>query len=494
MDTMGRKPAAVLSGTRSLALALLLGRLVFANDAPVAPAAAVDTSPIRVKALEVVVPVVVLDRSHFRMDRDALYQEDEVITGLAQNDFQVYEDGLLRPIQRVALDVPHIRDVRDNISHHLEYSTTPRGIWSSPDLRPQSGMSSGVSPFNVYLVSYIPAPSPDGVCHQIKIKVKRRHATVYARESYCNTPHPLTDPLQGTAIGREMEKFTTSVENGNFPVAAQATPLLGAAGANEMEIAVEFPWRAVKRKWKGVNLYAKVAVLGIVYGENGNEVERFSDTVSTALWNFYRGPLPPDRQFLTDWEHAGIPNRYATQIKLPPGNYEVQVVVTDGEKFGGARMRLKVDSEPKQALAISGIVLCNRIQSVPEGAQAAARAPQYTPLSGNGVEFSPAADNHFTHDERLFSYFEIYLPPKERESAAGASFQIKLTKTDTGELKLDTGVRFADSGGRTETGIVPVTGEIPIGNLPSGSYRLEARAFDSTGAKTSSRQSCFVIQ
>lgn len=225
-----------------MALALLLGKIVFATDAPVAPAVHVDLTPIRVRALEVVVPVMVLERSHFRMDRDSLYEEDEIVSGLSQNDFQVFEDGKLRPIQRVAVDVPRVRDVHDNFSHHLEYSTTPRGIWSSPDLRPQSAMASGVSPFSVYLVSYIPAPSPDGVCHHIKIKVKRHHVTVYARESYCNTPHPLTDPLEGTALGGKMKRYAASPQIGNFPLSAQASSLLDAAGANEMEIAVEFPW------------------------------------------------------------------------------------------------------------------------------------------------------------------------------------------------------------------------------------------------------------
>lgn len=490
---MGCKPITILPGTRKLALALLLGRLVFANDAPVAPAATADRTPIRVKALEVVVPVVVLDRSHFRMDRDSLFQEDEIVTGLTQNDFQIFEDGQLRPIQRVALDVPRIRDVRDNISHHLEYSTTPRGIWSSADLRPQSGMGSGVAPFSVYLVSYVPAPSPDGVCHQIKVKVRRHHATVYARDAYCNTAHPLSDPLKGTELGGEMERYVGSGQAGSFPVAARASSLLDRTGANETEIAVEFPWSAVKRKWKGVNLYANVAVLGIIRDQNGVEVARFSDMESTALWNFYSGPLPPDREFLNDWERAGIPNRYATQVNLPPGNYQLQVVVTDGEKFGRTQSPLKVEDAPGQRLGLSGIVLCNRIQNVAEGAQAAARAPQYTPLSRNGVEFSPAADARFARGDRLFSYFEIFLSSETRTTTVGARFQIKLRNT-AGELKMDTGLRPADSGSGTGSGVVPVSGEIAISDLPPGRYLLQVQASDSAGQKTAWRESSFVIQ
>jgi hypothetical protein len=260
-----------------------------------------------------------------------------------------------------------------------------------------------------------------------------------------------------------------------------------------MEIAVEFPWSAVKRKWKGVNLYANVAVLGRIYHQDCAEVARFSDMESSALWNFYRGPLPPDRQFMNDWELAAIPNRYATQVNLPPGSYQLQVVVTDGEKFGRTHTALKVEDAPRQNLGISGIVLCKRIQSVPDGAQTAARAPQYIPLSGNGVEFSPAGNTHFTRGEQLFSYFVIYLPPNDRTGSSDAKFQIKLTSAESGELRFDTGLRPMGSGSRTDTGVVPVSGEIPIAKLPRGRYRLEVQASDSAGNKTAWRESSFVI-
>jgi hypothetical protein len=180
-------------------------------------------------------------------------------------------------------------------------------------------------------------------------------------------------------------------------------------------------------------------------------------------------------------------------VNLPPGNYQFQVVVTDGEKFGRAQSPLKVDDAPRQPLGISGIVLCNRIQNVAQGAQAAARAPQYIPLSWNGVEFSPAADTRFARGERLFSYFEIFLSSESRATTVDASFQIKL-RNSAGELKLDTGLRPVGSGRGAESGIVSVSGEIPIENLPAGSYRLQVQASDSAGQKTAWRESSFVIQ
>jgi hypothetical protein len=137
-------------------------------------------------------------------------------------------------------------------------------------------------------------------------------------------------------------------------------------------------------------------------------------------------------------------------------------------------------------------VLCNRIQNVAEGAQAAARAPLYVPLSGNGVEFLPAADTRFERGQRLFSYFEIFLSTETRTATSVARFQIK-RRNSAGELKMDTGLRPAGSGSGTENGIVPVSGEIPIENLPPGNYRLQVQASDSTGQKTAWRESSFVI-
>ena len=73
-------------------------------------------------------------------------------------------------------------------------------------------------------------------------------------------------------------------------------------------------------------------------------------------------------------------------------------------------------------------------------------------------------------------------------------FQVELLNAESGELQLDTGIRPVASGIQAGTGIVPVTGEIPIKNLPPGRYRLNVQASDSTGKKTAWRESCFVIR
>ena len=80
----------------------------------------------------------------------------------------------------------------------------------------------------------------------------------------------------------------------------------------------------------------------VVRDRTGTPVLRFSDMASTVPWNFYRGPLPPDQDFLNKWEMAGIPSQYGTQIELPPGDYALLLVVTDGEKFGRTNVSFRV--------------------------------------------------------------------------------------------------------------------------------------------------------
>jgi hypothetical protein len=499
---MQRRSLSWLRCITNFVLMALLVTIVLSLAPSIAAAQIAFPNAIRVEAPEVVVPVVVLDRSHFRVAADHTFEElDEEITDLAASDFLVFQDGVGQRIQSVSMEQPRVWDVQDNVSHHLEESFTPRGIWSSADLRPRATLGSFFSPRGMYLVSYVPPPSPEGICHQIKVKVKRRHATVYARQEYCSTKHPLSDPMNGTTLGRQMESFAlssaTNSRSSAFPVSVQAASLFGNSIANRVVVAVEFPASVIKREWHGVNLRASVAILGLVLDkQTGVVVARFSDTSSTAPWNFYRGPLPPDRAFLKDWETAGIPTRYETQLDLDPGHYEVQIVVSDGDKFATARVPLGVEVAPSNKPAISALVLSDRFREVPQGAEAAVRPPHYVPLASNGLELTLAADKHFNKRDQVVTYFEIVAPPQQPATTEEIQFHLRITDPATGELKRDFGWHTAPQPSNTDTPthIIPVAAKIPVDQLPAGTYRLHVQASNTSGESTDSRFTCFVVQ
>ena len=294
---------------------------------------------IRVDSREVIVPVVVFDRTRRVAAPGGRIELDEQITGLTPDDFKVSEDGVPQLVQRVAVELPRVRDVQDGVSHHMEYSFTPRGVWASPPLWPQTGTGPNVSLLSVYLLSYQPPLSSSGSCHRIQVAVKRKHATVHARDEYCNVAHSLSDPIGGARLGKQMEQFAGAAANSDLPVSLQVK---SPPGNSSIAALVKFPAAAIKRKWVGVDLFAMVALLGEVRDRNGDLRLRFSDVLSTEPWNFYRGPLPPDRDFLSKWEWAAIPTQYETGIDLPPGDYTLLVVITDGEKFGKAELAFQV--------------------------------------------------------------------------------------------------------------------------------------------------------
>ncbi len=477
---------------RQRAVALLLGGIVCGVGASFCWAQTESPFTIRVEAPEVVVPVVVIDRSHRVATGGGFAEMDEKVTDLSPGDFRVFEDGVEQPIDSVALELPRIRDVQDNVSHHMEDSFTPRGIWASPDLWPPSGAGPSLSPLTTYLISYAPPASSGDACHRIRVQVKRRHVVVYAREEYCNTRRPLSDPVGGTKLGKRMEEFADAGESGEIPVAVQAGFVNGDAERGRMDVAVEFPWSALKRKWAGVNLYATVAVMGVVRDKNGLVVARFSDMTSTLPWNFYRGPLPPDRDFLRQWESAAIPSRYETQMELAAGSYKLEIVVTDGEKFGRKEVAVNVDGKRAGNIGMGDVVLCKRFHAVLEGAQAAARAPKYVPLVSNGVEFTPAGDTRFHGNEQLVGYFEIYGPLAR--ATAGANFQMRVMDAKTGEVRMDTGWRTAEAEVRARDRAIPVAAEMEIDTLAPGAYVLEVQVADDAGRVAGKRVRGFVVE
>ncbi|MGA3176113.1 MAG: hypothetical protein ABSE19_02070 [Candidatus Acidiferrum sp.] len=493
---------------QKLIVHLLFGLAVLGTQATVSLAQAESPFAIRIDTREVVVPVFVIDKSYFLEQRfrrggtlhiDRYYGKE--ITGLSAMDFHVFEDGSVQQIQNVSVEPLRYWGVSDNVSAHEESSCTPRGIWAGPDLQPRAGPQQHFRLGNqksggLYLVSYVPPPSPEGSCHQIEVKVDRDNVSVSARNEYCNTKYPPSDPLNGTKLGKQMEAYAESNLREKSPISVQIGSFLGDFGAVRVDIAAEFSASAFKRKRGNTNPYATIAVLGMVFDRNSNVVARFSDSAcySSGFWSFFPGTHSPPASILKELEHLLTPNRYETQVDLPPGEYDLKLVVTDGEKFARAEVPLQIDGSNRNGLAISGISLCKRFHKVTDGPPEGVRAPQYVPLVSNGIEFTPAGNTRFKKNDRLMSYFEIREPPLAGRGSAKARFQMKVMDAKTGELKTDAGVQDVDSGVGPGSFLIPVAREVAIDRLPKGTYCLEVQASDSAGNKTVWRAASFTVE
>lgn len=466
---------------------------------PHSTSAQTDSSPpIRIETREVVVPVLV---------KQTIEGLDSEVLGLTARDFHVFEDGKQQEIEGVSVVHVPLGAVKDNVSLHAESSCTPRGIWIGPDV-PQSEFPTVLrlntwASVRMYLVSYVPPPSTVGSCHRVKVKVDHRpKPTVYAREEYCTTNNSLSDTLVGTKLGARIEGYLNSALDGEIPLSVQTGALFGTSEDNRIHVAVEFPWRMLRRQWHGDYLFTTIGLLLAVYDSKGVLLTRFSDAPcyfgSSKPWTFC-GPgadahVPPGINVICEptaaprleLEYESIPTGYENQIELAPGEYNLKVVITDGEKFGRAAVRLKVDSYDWEGLAVSGVVLCKRYHDpLP-------RPEQYSALVSKSREYMPAGDTRFKSKEPVFAYFQVREPLLTQTGGVKVHFQIRVAEARTGEIKTNSGLLSAESWIQLGSPVIPIAEQVT--SLPPGAYRLEVQASDSAGHKTEWRTAAFTVE
>jgi hypothetical protein len=481
----------------------LLASLLYVTAASSSVALAQD--PIRVQTNQVLVRVIVADKERLRRfwksgKVHVLPGEIEtVLSGLFVHDltvadFQVLDDGKEQPIQSVTEELNLFWNVRDNRGHHAEYMGPGGGKWSTAEFPP--GLIGDIDGPQHYLIAYTVPESPEGSCHQIKVKVNRPNAVVAARGDYCNTKHSTADPANGTGLGQQLEHVLVSAEASKVNISLTAIALYSNSDAARIHIGLDWPWESLKSKTKGV--------LGMVFSKEGKLVTRFSDLAErqgTAERDLRDWPTRPYSDL---YEKGVVETRYETQITLAPGEYELRVVLGDGKRFGRAETPLTVGVFNRKELAISAVSLCKQIDdvsayssgsgSILAGAWTAKHPANYVPLVSNDMEFKPTGNTRFKNGETLYTYFEVYEPSLGGQSPATVQIQIRIVDLKTGEVKSDSRPISAMPYLKEGSPVIPVGRGIDISKLPNGSYRLDVQASDSTGKSTAWRTTNFTVE
>jgi hypothetical protein len=334
--------------------------------------------------------------------------------------------------------------------------------------------------------------------------VDRPGSDVYARDEYCSAKHSSSDPLNGTKIGQQLEREIDSERDGKIELSLQTSFFHADASMSRVDIALAIPWNSLKREWIGKNLNAAIGVLGKVYREDGTLALRFSDLACCSLDDaahmpvFFWGHPPLGYGNIVGADKDVLPARYETQFDLSPGHYQLQIVLSDGSKFGRLRLPLIVNSYDEGNLAISSLALCKRFHRPQDGPRQedtiVELAPDLIPFLSKGLQFTPAGDTRFEKGEPLFAYFEVYGPSLAEMSNTKVQTRLRVTNAQNGELKVDTGFRDAASWMQPGNSAIHIGEQIAVDKLPKGSYRLEVRATDSAGGSTPWRAATFTVE
>ncbi|HEX5424122.1 MAG TPA: hypothetical protein VFW94_11275 [Candidatus Acidoferrales bacterium] len=431
------------------------------------------------------------------------------VLGLTPQDFQVLDDGVEQTIGSVTIEPIPETIVRDNLGDHFDWSFATNGVWSSSDSQLGSELVrwSGVQ---YYSLTYTPRVQGGRDCHSIKVKIHRSHALVLAPFEYCYAAP--SDPLNGSKLGERMGHGLTASEAGKIPLSLQVSFFFTDANRAGLHIALAFPGKALRRSWDLAwhagafdTLNAKIGVLGMIRRKDGAIATRFSDfgCCSGERPEFLVTSDPqPNDELHPLAELMALPTRYETQVDLPPGEYELQIVLSDGSKFGRVETPIVIDPYDGKELALSSIAICRRLRyasaAIPE-ARSVNLAPQYVPLISKGMVFTPSGDTTFSlkelqKEQFLYVYYEVYDSLLKSAPATTVQVRMRIINTTAKMLETDTGFRSAADWMRAGDSTIHVSQQIAVDKLQKGTYQIQVQAKDSAGGSTAWRTATFTVK
>ena len=360
-----------------------------------------------------------------------------------------------------------------------------------------------------YAIAYI-TPTAETGCHKVAVKAHRPHAAVFARDGYCRTSDPASDVLNGSKFEEKVQHDLASSTEAKISLSLQATVFFTNTGAARVDLSLEFPWNRLKHEWDDEGkFYATVGVLGMINRSDGTVASRFSDLACCSSEGSYSimgnrssfiiGNTDPSAFDKVEpiFDSAILPARYETQLDLPAGEYDLQVVLSDGSKYGRVERPLTIEPYDGTQIGLSSIALCKRVRyasaGIPEAA-AADLAPKYVPLVSKGLEFTPAGDTTFGGQDPFFAYYEIYDPLVASAPGTTVQTRTRIINTTTGAVESDTGLRSAADWMEAGKTVIRVSEQIAGAKLARGSYRIEAQASDSAGRSSPWRTANFTVR
>jgi hypothetical protein len=442
--------------------------------------------------------------------------------GLSASDFRIFDNGAEQKIN----DLEETDFSWQDINRQWFFSADVRGSWgwfNSVDL-------AVAVPKATYMIGYIPPPLQSGDCHTIRV-VAGDNDVVLNRDHYCNTEKGDTAKGKGKRLVTRMETYAKSDKRGSIKVSSQLfvfwssrvlslmrdspEPSTRSASASAaanyryvvvvhdsgapatVQIATGYELGAKKWDAPCPKDHPAIHVFGVVYKTDGEVAARFGDSYACPLEDYSQSLLAglADAEYSTrSWS---IPSRFNTQVELRPGNYDVHVVVSDGHKFGQTRVPLRVESINNQALGISDIALNGILRDeswlLRDAAMVSPAPLEPSPLVSEHAQFIPVAGAQLPKKSFLPLYFEIY-EPSLADRSAEISFLMKITNLIDGTVVMNNGPTSASQFVTPGNVVVPIALNVDTEKLPSGSYKIEVQASDSTGRTTEWRMAKFEIQ
>ena len=324
------------------------------------------------------------------------------------------------------------------------------------------------------LAYYPPNPKRDGKFHRIDVRVTRPGLTVArARRGYAN-PRGKAPIAPAAPASNQPSPEVRDALNSPLPVSGVtmhvfAAPFKGTESNASVLIGTEIRGRDLK-----LDANDKVEVSYLAIDAKGKV--RGGSTDSLTL-NF----RPETRSRV---EQSGV--RVLSRLDIPPGRYQLRFAARDSSagSIGSVLYDLEVPDFYKGPLVMSGLALTSR-------AGAAELTPRPDELLKTVLPGPPAGSRTFSRDDEIALFAEVY----DNEAASPHKVDITSTVTsDEGKVMYKTDEERSSADLLGKRGGYGYTAQIPIKDLPPGSYvlKVEARSRLGQGA-TAGREVQFTV-
>jgi len=331
-----------------------------------------------------------------------------------------------------------------------------------------------------YSLSYVPAETPDGSCHSLRVKIDRPGVELRARNEYCNVK--AVDLLSGTAAEKEMDNRAAGDQRGSLTAALQLPYFYAEPNLARLHMAMEIPTKNVTFAKVKTKFHAEVQLLAVAVQADGAEGARFSDTVK----------LDFNRQEEVD-AFLKQPLHYEGQFEVASGSYTLKVVLaTGGENFGKLETPLTIDPYDGKKLMLSGLALSKQIRSLadPGQVQEAQLLEGVAPLIFQDLRLVPTGDNWLRKSDPAAIYGEAYQPAGDNPPPV--ELRLKIVDEATGKAS-SSGISHVDAFRPGEFLAIPFALRLDVATLPPGRYRAEVEAVTPAGS-TPARSVVFEVR
>jgi VWFA-related protein len=328
-----------------------------------------------------------------------------------------------------------------------------------------------------YILGYVPADTPEGSCHTIKVKLNRGGLSApRSRSGYCNTRS--TNVLEGKPLEKQLETRAASSQTGSIHGALQAPYFYTAPNTARVNLAMELPPDTVQFNKEKGKYHANLNVLGIAYRPDGTIGAKFSDTVNMDLEK-------------DEWkDFTKTPYHYENQFDAVPGTYKLTVVLSaGGDTFGKFERPLTIDEYDGKHFSLSGLALASSVQKltdIPTGLDSVLLEDR-TPLVVKGMQITPSGSNRFKHTDNVVVYTEIYEPLLASANPPLVGMAYTILERESNKKLFFTDVQRADDFVQKGNPVIPIGLKVKVNDLKPGSYRLLMQAVDSAKNNAPSR-------